>query len=155
MHRGLVCDLCMGDHDVAWNAAVLYFTILPTNQLHASESLLKSWLILSWSRNFPHFMEPKVHYHVHKRPLVPLFEPDESNQQHRIKIAFGYIFYSPVYTYIIQVISSLLVSQPKNPVCILLMRHAPSIVSSLSVSLQYSSLISSCNFLHPQPMVFP
>jgi len=40
-------------------------------KLHGSDSVLRIWQSLSWSRNFQPFMEPEDHYRVHKSP--PLF----------------------------------------------------------------------------------
>jgi len=37
---------------------IYFLTYLLSYLLHAGESL-RSWPVLSWSRNFPHFMEPE------------------------------------------------------------------------------------------------
>jgi len=51
-----------------------------TYLLHGAESLLRSQLVLSYSRNSPHFMEPEGSLpHSHVPATCPYPEPDRSS----------------------------------------------------------------------------
>ena len=51
------------------------------NLLHGVELFLRSWQILSWSRNFPHFMKSEGSSRYSQGPTTcPYSKPDQSSQ---------------------------------------------------------------------------
>jgi len=108
--------------------------------MHGVEPFVKSYEVLSQSRNSPHFMKTKVHYRIHKSPPpVPIqshIKQVHAPTSHFLKIQLNIIFPSMPGTYK----WSLSLRFPhQNPVCTSPLPHT-SYMPCLSHSFQFDRL---------------
>ena len=86
-----------------------------TYLFHVAESFLRNWYVLSYSRNYHHFMEPGGILPNSQQPAnCPCSEPHRPSPCPIISLFYDpFYYYPPIYALVFQVVSFPQVSPPK------------------------------------------